>query len=267
MSDLLPSQRHAAILDQIRLHGAASITQLAKSIRVSTSTIRRDLEELEASGHLDRVRGGAQLQRTLRSAFEPAHELAAEMARAEKRAIAIEAVKRLSPGQSVLLDTGTTIREFAHRLSGLAMPLTVVTNDIAVSSILATSSHVSVIVPGGTLRAGSMTLVGDPGLAFLRSLNADLAFLSTHAISEDWLSETSVPVAELKRALIGTVRRTILLADSSKFQPAAFVNVCELSRVDELITDSGIDPVDLKAARALGIGVEVVTVDRTAAPS
>ena len=253
-SELIPARRRALILERLRLRGVAAITQLAGDLHVSTSTIRRDLEILTEEGHLERTHGGALSHRGPPATFEPEPAVAASAAVAEKTAIGHEAATRIAAGGSVVLDAGSTVSAAARALVERDIRLTIVTNSLASAQICGTAAAIQVIVIGGMLRPGSATLWGEPGRRFLATVQADLCFLGAHAISDALVTESSIEGAEIKRALMGAARRTILLADSSKFHQRAFCTVCTMAELDEVITDDAIAPHALAALR------EVVTV-------
>ncbi len=260
--DLLPVQRQALILDHVRQHGAASIHDLAAAIGSSVSTIRRDLDRLEKRRALARAHGGAALPAEPAATFEPAPELAEQLARAEKRLIGAAAADMLAPGESVIFDSGSTVRWAAQAAMARAIPLTAVTNDLGIAQVLAQSETIRVIVSGGTVRHGSLSLTGDPGRDFLAGLHADTLLLGTHTISGTAITDTSVEIAAMKRAMIRAARRVILLADSTKFRLPAFCTICDLDEIDALVTDDGVDPGDLDAARARGVTVSLVSAPR-----
>lgn len=259
-SELIPAHRRAVILERIRAQAGASIQELSAATGASGSTIRRDLEHLEREGYLQRSHGGALLQPTMHSRFEPDTSIAAEMSRAEKHAIGVAAAARLSPGQSVIFDSGSTVREAAAAAAERGIPLTAVTNDLGVGQIFAAAPQVEVVVLGGSVRHGSLTLFGDPGMHFMKDIQADVAFLGTHAISNGALTDTSIEISTMKRAMIDAARKVFLLADADKFRPAAFFRICDIGAVHEIITDARADPAAVRDLRDAGLTVSVVEV-------
>ena len=254
----VPEHRRALILDHIRQHGSASIQALSEAIGISGSTVRRDLGELELKGYLHRTHGGAILQRTQQSTFEPEPAVAAGLAMAQKEAIGYRAAALLKPGESVIFDSGSTVAAAAAALVERVIPVTAVTNDLSIAQLLSRSTQVKLVVAGGTVRPGTSTIVGEPGQEFFKTIHADVAFIGTHAVSADGLTETSLEVAAMKRALIAAARRVVLLADSSKFQPPAFCRICAIEQIHELITDDGADADALDDLRARGLEVTIV---------
>ena len=257
-SELIPARRRALILERLRLRGVAAITQLAEDLQVSASTIRRDLEVLTEEGHLERTHGGALSHRGPPATFEPDEAVAASAAVAQKAAIGQAAVQRLTAGGSVVLDAGSTVSAAARALLERDIPQTVVTNSLAIAQICGGSAAIRVIVIGGTLRTGSATLWGEPGRRFLTTVKADLCFLGAHAVTDALVTESSLEGAEIKRALMGAARRTILLADSSKFQPRSFCDVCSMAELDEVITDDAVAPQALAALQEARVAVTLV---------
>ena len=137
-------------------------------------------------------------------------------------------------------------------------PLTVVTNSLEVALVSAGVSSWRVIMPGGTIRPGSTMLAGDPGEEFFTRVHADVCFTGAYAVTGALLTDATLEVASLKRAMMKSARRRVLLVDSSKFRPPAFCTFCELSEIDEVITDDGISPESLAALRAFELKVTVV---------
>lgn len=260
--EMIPAKRRALILERLRREGAAGIQELADAIGASPSTIRRDLEHLVRQGALERTHGGALLQSSERTTFEPDVALAAQLLREEKNAIAAAVAEGLRPGQSVIFDASTTVLAVARVVAARRLPLTAVTNSLAIAQVLADAPDVHLVVPGGTVRQGSLTLVGRPGEDFLRGLHADITLLGTHAITGTTLTETSLEVAAMKQAMIAAARHVIVLADSSKFTIPSFCTICDVSDIQEIVTDDGIDPAVLAGLTGLNVAMRVIPVPR-----
>ncbi|MDQ0393265.1 DeoR/GlpR family DNA-binding transcription regulator [Labrys monachus] len=265
--ELIPAKRRALILECLKREGAVGVQELIDVIGASPSTIRRDLEYLEQQGALGRTHGGAMLQRTELATFEPDLATAAHFSRAEKEAIGAAMASELRAGQSVIFDASTTVLEVARAIAAAPIRLTAVTNSLAVAQVLAGVPEVRLVVMGGTCKPGSLTLAGHPGENFLRTIYADVAIIGTHAITGGRLTETSLEVAAMKQAMIKAARRVVVLADNSKFTTPNFCTICDLSEIDEIITDDGIDPAQLTSLQSSDVAVRVVKVVRNAASS
>jgi DeoR family transcriptional regulator of aga operon len=238
--DIVPAKRRALILEHLRVNGAASIQELADTIGGSQSTVRRDLEHLVEKGYLERTHGGAHLLQPMRATFEREMTVNAELQHAEKVAIGREAAMRLSARDSVIFDSSSTVMEAVRAAAERDLPLTVVTNSLEIADFAADIKSWRIILPGGTVRAGHRHLAGEPGESFIKTLHADLCMTGAYAVTGTLLTETALEVASLKRAMITSARRTILLVDSSKFTAPGFCTLCDISKVDEVITDEGV---------------------------
>jgi len=257
---LLPAQRRDRIVQFLQRHGAVTLQQLAQALDASVSTLRRDLDGLEAEGVLDRTHGGAILRQQQYATFEPDAAAAAELSPREKRAIGIAAAAALLPGQSVLFDSGSTVLEAARAALERRIPLVAATNDLAIAQLLGSSTQVRVHVLGGQLRPGSNTLLGDTELRGAAALQADVALVGAHAVTGTVLSETDPDVAAVKRAFFGAARSRRLLVDSSKFRPRAFMQFGDATEVAQIVTDSGLAEALAEPLRRAGIVVDRVHV-------
>jgi DeoR/GlpR family transcriptional regulator of sugar metabolism len=258
--EIIPAKRRALILEYVRRNGTASIQELTEKIGGSASTIRRDLEQLTEGGYLERTHGGVLLVPPLRATFERESNLNAHFQHREKNAIGQLAAMRLNGGESVIFDSSSTVIEAVKVLALRQINLTVVTNNIEVARIGASVPQWRVIVTGGTVRSGSYLLAGDPGQSFFNTIHADVCFIGSYAVTGSLLTDASMEVASIKRAMILSARSTILLVDSSKFQAPAFCTFGDLSQISEVITDEGIDPTVAAGIRTFGTTLTTVQV-------
>lgn len=257
---LLPAQRRQRIVEFLRRHGAVTLQQLEQALRVSMSTLRRDLDALAVDGQVDRTHGGALLRHQEYSTFEPDHVAAAELSPREKQAIGSAAASALVPRQSVIFDSGSTVLEAARAVVQRNIPLTAVTNDLAIAQLLGTGPMIHVHVFGGVLRAGSNTLTGDVLIEGARAIGADVLLLGAHAVTDGVLTETAPEVASVKRALLSAAASKRLLVDSSKFRPRTFMRVASVTELDEIITDERVPKEEIERLRALGVRLTIVRV-------
>jgi len=255
---LLPAQRRQRIVEFLRRHGAVTLAQLEQALEVSVSTLRRDLDALAALGEVDRTHGGALLHQQDYSTFEPDRRAAAELSPREKQAIGQAAAATLQPRQSVIFDSGSTVLEAARAALQRAIPLTAVTNDLAIAQLLGSAALVQVHVLGGVLRPGSPTLTGEALIDAARAIHADVLLCGAHSVCDGVLTETSAEVAAAKRALIQAASVKRLLVDASKFRPRTFMQVAPVTAFDELITDAAVPADDAERLRGLGVKLTVV---------
>ncbi len=253
---MLSAERRNRILAAVRAAGAVSIADLSHSLGVSVSTLRRDIDQLDGAGLLERTRGGAVSRAAGVKTFEPEVAVRSTLALPEKRAIGQKAAGLIQPGQTVLFDSGTTTLEAARTAAARAIRFTAVTNDLAIAALLSAAAGVDVVMPGGSLRSGTPTILGSTAIEFVSRLSVDLLFLGAHAVQEGRLSDTSVELADLKRTMITVAERRVLLADSSKFGRSAFAAFGTAADLHRVITDEGLAPAALAPLTAQDVAVD-----------
>ncbi len=244
-------ERQQAIATRIGHHGRASVADLAVSFGVTTETVRRDLAALERHGLVHRVHGGAVPTSSLAVIETGVAEREHEHAEQKDR-VAAAAVALLPPdGGSVLLDAGTTTARLAGLLPG-DRRLLLVTNAVPVAARVAATPGIRLHLVGGRVRGATQAAVGEEAVRALGDLRVDVAFIGTNALSLPFgLSTPDVDEAAVKRAMVRSARRVVVLADSSKLGHEHVVRFASLADVDVLVTDDAADPrlvADLEAA-------------------
>lgn len=251
---MILNERRQRILNELRTSGAASVPELAETLGVSPSTIRRDLEILDRNGELTRSYGGAVLRSgmTVQEGAESPETPYDDSADIDlKVRIAKAALPYVQDGSVVLLDIGTTTPFLARMLRG--RDITVVTSNLAVFDELRNDSAVRVVLLGGVLRRNMRTLVGSLTVASLQQISADVMFLSCTgvrpggAIVDDMAVETP-----LKQAMIAASDKVVLLASEAKFPGTGALRVCALADVDVLVTTDGAPIEAIEMCRASG---------------
>lgn len=240
---VIPAQRRARILEILRRAGTVSVQRLAAELNTSASTVRRDLDYLEAGKYLDRTYGGAQVTaKPAGTTFEPEFDIGQHTRVKEKTAIGKLAAGLLHSGASVFFDSGSTVMRAAEAVAASRLEITAVTNDLKIAAVLAGNQLIRTIVPGGTVRQDHYTLLGEPGLSFTQSLQLDVALMGVHSLAGGVLSDSSIEVVNMKRSILNVSRERIVLVDSTKFSnDPSFVSVGPLADMDVLVTDDGID--------------------------
>lgn len=247
-------ERQQAILLKARTDGRVDVVGLAEELGVTTETVRRDLTVLERAGLVRRVHGGAIPVERL--GFEPALSARVAVMTAEKERIAKAALAELPEEGSVIIDAGTTTGRLVEILP-TDRELTVVVNSPPLAAALAVRSNLTVLMLGGRVRGRTLATVDDWALAPLARLCVDVAFIAANGVSAArGLTTPDVVEASVKRAMVGAARRTVLLADHTKFGNDCLARFADLSEIDVLITDTGLD--DETAADAEQAGPRVV---------
>jgi len=178
--NIFAEERKRMIVDLVNTEEKVTVPQLCDRFNVSPATVRNDLRELEAFGLITRTHGGA--IRNSRANFEPnAYDKEVAYIK-EKREIAAAAVKYVQRGDTIALDTGTTIYEFAKKLCDID-DLTIITNDLQIAIYLERHSNASIIFIGGSVRRDFHCTVGAKAVSDLDGLNVDKAFIASNSVS------------------------------------------------------------------------------------
>lgn len=239
---MLTAQRHEQILHELAQEGQ-TVRELADSLDVSESTIRRDLSLLEQKGLLERRYGGAMLTQGSRAhttdsgTKELANNATTQMVDFElKDRIAREAAAMVQDGDVIILDIGSTTPLIARHLHG--HHVTVITSNIAVFDELRNDDAVDVVLLGGVLRRNQQSLVGPLTELAISQISADIMFLSCTGIRENYVVDNMAVEAPIKRALISSAQKVVLLASEKKFPGTGGMQLCSLNDVDVVITTS-----------------------------
>ncbi|HTG70364.1 MAG TPA: DeoR/GlpR family DNA-binding transcription regulator [Candidatus Udaeobacter sp.] len=251
------AERKQRILELLKVNQRVDVQGLNQILHVSESTIRRDLKELEESNLLKRTHGGAIPLHNVN--YEPSF-LEKEVSSGEqKKAIAKKAAALIREGEVILLDSGTTMVCLAKELRRFNK-LTVVTNAVPVAQELLAHDGIELILLGGTMRKDILSLVGPFAEQMLSMLHVDKAFIATNGIHPtEGLSTPNITEASIKRRMIDSSKKVILLADSSKISEIKHVKFAGLSDIDTFITDDGAQEDMLSEFASRGLELHIVT--------
>jgi DeoR family fructose operon transcriptional repressor len=293
---MLIAERRRRLLEQVRQRGYASFRELADTLGISESTVRRDLRLMVSEGLLQSIRGGVGPPaggnrdagshiapgpdsaafalgpadraggadgRAAQSAADPviAQDLygsADDPVRGERHAIAAHAATLVRPGSAILLGPGRTTYELARKLTAISS-LTVVTNSVLVTQALLRAPQIDVVMVGGALRRAIGALVGPVTEQNLQGLRGDQVFLSGDGVTvERGLTTPNVFAAATDQALMAAGRQVVVLADHAKLGHDTMCQTVPTNRIDVLVTDAGADPEVRRQLAATGIDVHVI---------
>lgn len=236
---MLPNQRRDKILELLKEDGSAKVADLAILFKVTEVTIRQDLEKLEKEDLIIREHGGAYLKNIEAQVreFALAHS---DLQVDQKEKIALKCLEYISSGDTIILDSGSTVTEIAKKLRGFRN-LTVLTNALNIAMLLGTEPGIEVIMTGGEFKPPTLSLTGQKAADFFKGIYVQKLFLATAGISlRAGLTYPSISDLVVKKAMIDAAETTYLVADSSKIGKSAFASLGALSLIDYIITDSGI---------------------------
>ncbi len=253
--------RRESILNLLVRRGRQSVEDLSGKFGVTGMTIRRDLQAMEAEGLLTRVHGGCVLRGA--QVRELPFDEKEQRRRIEKDAIARAVVARLSDGESLYLDTGTTCAAVARLLPGLRKNMRVFTNNLPAALALFGADSVQVVMLGGEMGQQSPDLTGEFANERLRLFRMDTAVVGADALdpqSGEFYS-AEAPTAALSRIAQKRAERVFAVIDSSKFGQRALVKAGRLDSRVTLITDEGLGGVHRRCLERQGAKVVVAKMD------
>jgi DeoR family transcriptional regulator of aga operon len=252
---MLNEERRQKIQQILSVKKRVLVGEVSQEFGTSQVTIRKDLEILEKRGILTRVHGGAILNSS--ASQDLALTEKERMHTNEKRRIAYLAESFISPGDTIILDSGSTTTQLAHLLK-YKKGITLITNAVNIASELA-ASELTVILTGGMLRERSFSLVGPIAEDSLQSITADKLFLGVDGIDFEFgLTTPNILEARVNKMMIRAAAQVIVLADSSKFGRRSVGVIDSLDTIDRIVTDSNISKEYLQGLSELGIEISTV---------
>jgi DeoR/GlpR family transcriptional regulator of sugar metabolism len=253
--------RRQQILNLLEETGSLDVGDLADRFAVSVVTIRKDLDDLEREGLLQRTFGGAVFSH--RSRFNKSFLERAGLHRREKRAIAAAALDYVKDGDTIILDAGTTTLALAQLLKQQVKSAFIITCSVPVALELSSAGY-DILLLGGMVRNKSLALLGRETLAVLDRYRADKAFLGSSGFTaEDGHTTPNPDDAQIKEAIMRVSKEIYVLVDSSKYGDQCLTRFAHLRDVDLTITDSRLSKNKAKALEAAGATLRVVDVART----
>ena len=248
---MLKSERQAFIVHQVNLHNKVLLTDLSEQIKVSNDTIRRDLQELADLGKIIKVHGGA-----LSPSFHNGHLANKEVyAFTQKKMIAKKAASLIKNGMFVLTGGGTTVIEMARALPR-DLQATFISGSIPALFEYSSHPNIEVIAIGDKVSKNSKITVGSEAISKIREFRVDLCFLGVNAINlETGISDNDWDIVQVKKAMIDSAEKLVCLTISEKIDSRQPIQICDLKKIDTLITEISPDDPLLMAYKNAGITV------------
>ena len=249
--------RREQILTLLKKDGSVKVVDLVKRFGVSIETIRRDLEALEMEGFLRRVYGGA-VRESRRSEETLLQDRMVQNA-AEKERIGKAAAAFVQDGDVIGIDVGTTTLEMARALLTRDLRIIVITNSIQIAATLSASEKIEVILIGGRVRHGELSVGGHMLTeANMRLFQTDKLFLGVGGITDKFgITDFREEETAFRRIGIERTKEVYALADHSKFGVTAMYHVCDADRIHTVVTDAGTGRDMISALRMKGAQVVI----------
>ena len=246
---MLKTERKQLILEELQEHHVVSLEKLVSLLETSESTVRRDLDELEAENKLRRIHGGAELPHSLKQE-ESIQEKSVKNLQ-EKKLLAHKAVSLIKEKDVIFIDAGTTTAFLIKELSN--KDITVVTNSIH-HAVQLVEKQIPTVMVGGSVKMTTDASIGGVALNQINQLHFDRAFIGMNGVDENYYTTPDMEEGAIKRAIIDNAKQTYVLVDASKVGQTCFAKVAPLKRA-VVITSKG-----QKMVEALKEKTEVIEV-------
>ncbi|NQT60177.1 MAG: DeoR/GlpR transcriptional regulator [Bacteroidetes bacterium] len=254
------SERHSYILNLLKLHTFSNVQELSQDLDVSHMTVRRDLDELadldkvkilHGSVILNPVMAGTPNERPYSIITEESVHIA------EKQKIGILAASCVEPGDTIIIDYGSTAEYFAKNLP-TDIPLTILSYSLNIVSDIASRENCTLIFTGGLFHKNTLSFESPEGLEMIKNFRANKAFVTASGIDHKFGATCSNYYERpTKKALMQSSLKKILLVDSSKFGLIRSDYFADLNEFDEIITDKGIPEEYKEIIKSLGITLKI----------
>lgn len=249
----LAEERRQHIVAMIERQGKVLATELAQRFETSEDTIRRDLRELDAAGLLRRVHGGAMRRTRAEASF--GQRLDADGAR--KRALAQVLAQAVRPGDTILVDAGTTNLAFARLLED-GQAAAVITNSPQIALALGELERTRVMLLGGTYVSHAGAVLGAQTVAEIARLRVNLAVVGVCSVEADrGLGASDPDEADVKRAMLAAGSRRMAAALNERLDTPAPFLIAPFGDVDRLVLEADADPAVLARLRGLDAAPEI----------
>lgn len=230
---MLKEERQQTILTEVELHNRILLTDIAETLDVSIDTVRRDVKELDAEQKLRKVHGGAISLGFTTNSARNTNIYALE----QKTKIAEKAISLLKNGSVIFVDGGTTCLELA-RLIPQELELTCFTLSLPVAMELSSKPNVTVIFIGGQISKDSQISIGANAIHNLSEIKVDYSFIGTGYVdSQGGLTEFDWDIVQLKKAVIKSAKKTVLLCISEKLNSQHRYKTCDINAINTMITE------------------------------
>ncbi|NOZ49386.1 MAG: DeoR/GlpR transcriptional regulator [Chloroflexi bacterium] len=249
------SERRQAILAAIEQAGQLSVAELSARFDVSEVTIRTDLQALSEQGVLLRTRG-----RALATNIQPelSFDVRQQQYAEQKSRIGVAAARLVRDGDTIVLDASTTAQAIIPHIRHHS-ELTVITNSLKAAMSLLGIPHIHVILPGGSLRRESISLVGTAGCDLLQNIHVRIGFFGARGLSlAEGLTDVNLEEVKTKQSLVARCQHVVAMVDTRKWGQIATATFATWEQIDTVITHAGVPSAMVEAIRTQGVEVLLV---------
>lgn len=212
---MLKKQRHEIIISEVNSKGAATLKELSKLMKVSESTVRQDVIELDQKNLIKRVHGGAYTRDNKTLNLDIWLESREQLEQDAKMNIAQKALEFIKNKSLIFIDAGTTTNELAKLLPN--SKICVVTNSFSVANTIRNKSEIEIILIGGNVKKTTSNVIGSLAIDNLSMFNFDAGFFGANGYEKN-VGFTTPELQEclFKKAALNKSKEKFILLDESK---------------------------------------------------
>jgi len=257
---MLEKERHNLILKLVEERSIVSVGDLLDLLGASEATIRRDINALAERGEVKRIRGGAE-------AVRPRHQphlvgmpfaMSQDVNVPQKRAIARASAALIAPGESIIINGGTTTFALVEFLEN--SDLDILTNSFPIAVKLFSTSRNRITLPGGTIFREQNIVLSPFENDTIESFWGNKLFVGCYGLNRFGMMEADPLIVQAQTKLLKRSEHVIVMADSSKLRRKSAMIVAGLDRINTIVTDDGAKPEELEEFQSAGIKVIVAKV-------
>ena len=251
---MLAIERRNEILLKLQEERKVVVSDLSQQYNVTEETIRRDLEKLENEGLAKKTYGGAVLNDSFNTDLPYTVRKKANVESKQRIAEVIAAM--IEDGDHLILDASSTALFIAKRMKD-KKNITVITNSVEILLELSDRNGWKILSTGGRLKEGGLALVGYQAERMVSTFHVDYAIFSCKGMDQErGLTDANESDAQIKKMIVKAAKKSILAVDHSKFDKISFMQVCELSEIDMVVTDK--EPSESWKQTLASAGIELV---------
>jgi DeoR/GlpR family transcriptional regulator of sugar metabolism len=236
---MMKTQRLLELTNHIMREEVVSLAKLCEIFGTSSATMHRDLNDLESQGLIKRVHGGARSANSKANVFEPPYAKRMVQNVKEKKRIADYAMNYIHDGDTIFLDSSTTVGELANCIALSNLKIMVITNDIHIGCILQDCPNIELLIIGGLIRSSFYSTRGVFAENMLTQLRANTFFIAVDAIHPQHGARIfHVDELNCKHLMLERSQKHYVLCDHTKFFESAAVQICPITSINAIITDN-----------------------------
>ncbi len=227
--------RATKILELLTQQKKADVSALAQAMGVSSVTMRKDLDALEAKGLIRREHGCA----VLHSPDDLNSRLAYHYQR--KQLIAKRASGLVADGETIMIENGSCCALLAEELCSNRRDVTLITNSAFIAGYVRGKPGAHIVLLGGMYQNDAQVMVGPMVAQGAAGFFVSRLFVGADGFSPDHGFTNSDHLrAQAVRDMAAQAEHVAVLTESEKFSRRGVVPLGLGRQVDALVTDSGL---------------------------